>query len=139
MSIMASVIALGFLSLQPPVAAGSPPRLSTVSISNADYPPAAVRRREQGDVVIRFTVTARGGVADCTAEQSSGSAALDEQSCAIWRRRARYVPATGADGGAVAQAATQVFAWRIGAPCPPGGPGRICITASRRQPVMGRN
>lgn len=100
-------------------------------ISNRDYPRAALSAGEQGNVRIRYLVTERGRVSECTIEQSSGSAALDQQSCAIWMQRMRFRPARDASGRPIPEASTQLFAWRIGTPCGELGRRDICIVGSR--------
>ncbi len=135
MGMTLGLILAGLVVQQAPASGATAPVVRSGSISNSDYPRSAVRARAQGDVLIRFTVTTEGRVTDCRPESSSGSVALDEQACNIWVRRTRYRPATDASGQPVAQSATQAFSWRIDRPCPRGEPGRVCITASRPQPL----
>ena len=68
------------------------------SLSNDDYPRAAIRAREQGTTIIRFTVGANGRASNCVLWQSSGSALLDGTTCGLVTRRFRYVPAKDAAG-----------------------------------------
>ncbi|MBB5717898.1 hypothetical protein FHR23_000805 [Stakelama sediminis] len=68
-----------------------------------------------------------GKPANCTVVQSSGSAALDTQSCTLMTKRFRYHPARDAHHHRVAQHMNQVFDWSLGK-CPPLGPTDICIT-----------
>lgn len=58
-----------------------------------DYPDAAVRRGEQGYVVVRYTITAGGRVGACAVARSSGSPRLDAVLCPLLQRRARFSPA----------------------------------------------
>lgn len=62
-------------------------------IREDDYPSEAIRKNEEGTVGVEITVDERGGVADCVVYQSSGSAALDTQTCRLMWLRARFVPA----------------------------------------------
>ena len=108
-----------------------PAAITSGSISNRDYPRSALAAGEQGNVRIRYLVTERGRVAECTIEQSSGSAALDQRSCAIWMQRVRFRPARGASGRPIPETSTQLFAWRIGTPCGDLGRRDICIVGNR--------
>ena len=108
-----------------------PAMISSGSISDRDYPRAALARGEQGDVRFRVLVTERGRVRECVIEQSSGFAALDEQSCALWTQRFRFRAARDAQGRAVTQTLSQMFKWRINAPCGSTGPRDICINRDR--------
>ena len=74
-----------------------------------DYPQAALRRNEQGTVAFKLFIDRRGRVERCDIEKSSGSAALDQATCTILQRRARFKPARGADD----QRVTDVTAGRI--------------------------
>jgi periplasmic protein TonB len=83
------------------------------SISNADYPRAAVRAREQGSTIIGFTVNQRGRAGDCRLVQSSGSMLLDRQVCGIVTKRFRFRPAQDAAGWAVPEAFAVQFDWSL--------------------------
>lgn len=65
-----------------------------------DYPAAALRRGEHGTVGARIKIDASGAVIDCTIAKSSGSAVLDETTCAVIRARAHYPQLTDAEGRA---------------------------------------
>ena len=128
------VVSISALAAQPAPSArdlSRPAAITGGSISDRDYPRAALSAGEQGNVRIRYLVTERGRVAECTIEQSSGSAALDQRSCAIWTQRVRFRPARNASGRAVPETSTQLFAWRIDAPCGELGRRDICIVADR--------
>ncbi|WP_210358696.1 TonB family protein [Sphingomonas beigongshangi] len=64
------------------------------------YPAEARRRGEEGRVSVVLAIDAQGRVAGCTVTTSSGSEILDEQTCALARRNARFLPARQ-DGVAV--------------------------------------
>jgi protein TonB len=68
--------------------------------SNDDYPDAAIRRNEQGAVAFQIDINRRGRVDKCTVTSSSGSAALDNATCTVVRKRARYQPARDNHGRA---------------------------------------
>jgi len=65
----------------------------------ADYPEAATRSGEQGLVRVTLLIGIEGRVTDCAISVSSGSQLLDETTCSILKRRARFIPAAQANGG----------------------------------------
>lgn len=83
-------------------------------ITQDDYPPAAHSAGRQGDTGFRLDVDTRGRVAACTITASSGSSLLDETTCTLLKRRARFKPARDASGAYVAGHWTSVFRWRLG-------------------------
>jgi TonB family protein len=87
-------------------------------ISADDYPAAALRAAEQGNVRVRLDVAPEGRVSGCTITGSSGSSALDSTTCRILASRARFTPARSASGQAVADRFETTVAWRIPAPNP---------------------
>src|SRR3954470_19387966 len=62
-------------------------------VSDADYPPSAIRAGAQGIVAFELDVAADGMVSACRVTSSSGSPILDEATCRIMIARARFVPA----------------------------------------------
>ncbi|WP_156347843.1 energy transducer TonB [Sphingomonas sp. Leaf231] len=67
-------------------------------ISTDDYPPSALRAGEQGVVGIALRIAADGRIDSCTVTESSGHATLDQATCRLYQRRARFTPARD-DGG----------------------------------------
>lgn len=78
-------------------------------VTQDDYPAEALNANESGTVVMRMAIDAKGAVTGCTIVQSSGSASLDTTSCNVMRERARFTPATDANG----QPTTSTFQRRI--------------------------
>lgn len=78
-----------------------------------DYPPAAMRKGEQGSVSVSLGVDAMGRVTDCRIDRSSGFADLDMSTCQRLARRAHFQPATDADGKPVAGTYTHRVDWRL--------------------------
>jgi TonB family protein len=66
-----------------------------------DYPTAAMRKNEQGTAGVRYWVSKEGKVRDCAVVESSGSAVLDAQTCAIISKRGTFLPARTKTGEAV--------------------------------------
>ncbi len=79
--------------------------------SGADYPIEALQEGEQGDVVIGFTVDVDGRAKDCSTIVSSGSSALDRQSCRLLMQRAKFLPALDESGKQIPVRVPQVVRW----------------------------
>ena len=79
-----------------------------------DFPSAAIAKDMQGTVRLAMLIDENGKVADCTVVGTSGSAALDGQSCYIVSSRARFKPAIGLDGKPARSTYSQRVTWRIG-------------------------
>lgn len=67
----------------------------------ADYPAALRGSGAEGRVIVTFAVDAEGRATGCWVTQSSGYAALDEVTCKLAMRRARFVPATDENGNGI--------------------------------------
>lgn len=80
-------------------------------VTTNDYPTDAIRRDEQGVTGVRLTIGADGNVRDCAVTRSSGSASLDAAACAKMSQRARFKPATDANGDAVAGTWNSAVQW----------------------------
>ena len=65
----------------------------------------------QGRVFFELVVSPQGRVTACRVERSSGSAALDDKTCQIMLRRARFSPARDAQGAPVEDRATASIGW----------------------------
>jgi TonB family protein len=81
--------------------------------STDDYPMAAIRNNEQGTAGVRFWVSKEGRVRDCKVVESSGSAVLDAQTCAIIGKRARYEPARTKTGDVIESISYQRIRWEL--------------------------
>ena len=66
--------------------------------SSDDYPYDAMRKDQSGFAHVVVMVDETGKIADCTMIATSGIAVLDAQTCIILRKRAKFHPASGADG-----------------------------------------
>lgn len=60
------------------------------------YPPQALARSQEGDALIRFTITADGSLAAASVVGTSGAAALDEGALSVVLAAAPYDPLPGA-------------------------------------------
>lgn len=82
------------LALPVPVDQNGPQPIGKPSdwVSNADYPPAAWRNREQGEVRYALDVDREGSVTDCRITKSTATPALEDETCRLLRERARFLP-----------------------------------------------
>lgn len=96
----------------PPVAA-APSNGPLGWITNDDYPSTSIRRIEEGNVSYRLAIGSDGRVDGCSITRSSGHARLDEATCRLVERRARFTPAKDETGAAVAGTYTGQVTWRI--------------------------
>lgn len=78
-----------------------------------DYPKTALVRDESGTTGMLLLVGPDGIVERCAIETSSGSAALDTQSCSLFIAKARFQPASDRRGRAVASTFRQRLNWRL--------------------------
>ena len=81
--------------------------------STDDYPEAALRHEEQGIVHYTLSIDPRGKVSNCVITRSSGSVALDDATCRVLQRRARFDPARDIDGKPVADLQTGRIRWKL--------------------------
>ena len=81
--------------------------------STDDYPQSAIRNEEQGTTAVRLSVGPDGRVADCSITSSSGSTALDNATCNIIRRRARYTPAQDQAGNPITGSDSARIRWEL--------------------------
>lgn len=98
--------------LQPPVHRNG-------TITSHDYPAAAIRFGHQGTTTIRMVIGADGRVESCTVTSSSGSAFLDQATCALAVRRFRFSPALDASGRPARGQATRSVRWQLPDDTPP--------------------
>ncbi|MDV3257259.1 MAG: TonB family protein [Sphingomonas sp.] len=85
----------------------------TSLFSTDDYPQSAIRNEEQGTTAVRLTISTEGRVTDCSITQSSGSSALDNTTCNVIRRRARYTPAKDQSGNPITGTDTARIRWEL--------------------------
>jgi TonB family protein len=82
-------------------------------ISPDDYPESALVHGEQGTVEFTLSINPRGRVSDCVITRSSGWASLDNATCAILQRRAKFFPARDAHGEPVADLHRNKIRWEV--------------------------
>jgi TonB family protein len=79
-----------------------------------DYPTEALDGRAFGRARFRLSVDASGRVTDCHILVTSGYWVLDEQTCIVLKRRARFLPALDGAGNPAPATYTSVFTWDRG-------------------------
>src|SRR5688572_20162852 len=82
-------------------------------VANEGYPAQALREGREGTTYIAVTVSTDGRVKDCTVVKSSGSADLDEATCRNFTAKARFRPATDADGNPIESTFSTQVKWEI--------------------------
>ncbi|MET1112012.1 MAG: hypothetical protein ABWX67_10855 [Allosphingosinicella sp.] len=84
-------------------------------ITDADYPPAALAAKQEGNVHFIMEVDATGKMR-CRVTASSGWPLLDTTTCGLLeaRGRGKFTHALDADGNPTADSRTGSYAWRIG-------------------------
>lgn len=73
-------------------------KLVSGTITNADYPPSALRRGAEGVTRVRLTITSEGNATNCSVVQSSGHRDLDRIVCPLATGRMRFNPALDREG-----------------------------------------
>jgi TonB family protein len=81
--------------------------------SAMDYPKEAIANGQQGSVDVWLLIAADGSVQRCGIRQSSGSAALDTQTCDLFVANAEFRPARGKGVRPVASIHEQRLVWRL--------------------------
>jgi len=87
-----------------------------VWFSEEDYPAVARSQGAQGSVTYELMIDAAGKPTSCQIEESSGNSALDEATCKIITKRARFKPASDSTGKHVSSTFSSRVAWTL-----PGG------------------
>ncbi|WP_268795115.1 energy transducer TonB [Sphingobium sp. Leaf26] len=90
-----------------------PAKTSGAWLSDRDYPSGALRRKEEGPVAFSLLIAPNGRVANCIITATSGSAELDEQTCAMMASRIRFKPAMDENAGATYGSYKGGLFWRL--------------------------
>lgn len=99
---------------QNPSAVTHPTPIPLRLINADDYPFQARRHGWEGTVVADLAISARGSVDKCDVVKSSGYKLLDDATCSILTKRARFKPARDKDGNAVADVfRTPEIGWHV--------------------------
>ena len=114
-TVLSLVLAVAAISEAAVSADASPPRLLNRGelITSNDYPAIAIDEQQQGTATVRLRVNRYGYVQSCKIVRSSGSQALDEQTCAVYRARARFEPGRDGQGRPQPSDYTQRVTWKL--------------------------
>lgn len=82
-------------------------------VCTQDYPSSALRAEHEGQVYYFARVNAQGRAISCWPFIITPDAALNQRSCSIIVHRARFEPATDAQGQPVEAVATGIISWQI--------------------------
>jgi protein TonB len=106
----------------PPPPPPAPPAIATPGkpkgrpgdwFSDADYPSRAQREERSGNTSVRIEYDNTGRVTSCTVTASSGHADLDEATCRLLPRRARFVPGVDTTGAKVGGTYNTRITWKL--------------------------
>lgn len=86
---------------QNPLAVTHPKVIGRPIFHADDYPMEARRNLWSGTVIADLTINERGAVDECKIVMSSGHKLLDDTTCSILVKRARFKPARDKDGNAI--------------------------------------
>ncbi|AZI35919.1 protein TonB [Caenibius tardaugens NBRC 16725] len=78
-----------------------------------DYPTKAMREDRAGTTRFSVTVDAEGKVSSCQVTGSSGHSDLDDATCKLVTRRARFKPATDGEGQPTSGSYSNAVRWQI--------------------------
>jgi protein TonB len=79
-----------------------------------DYPASAQAAGAEGTSQAEITIGTDGRVIGCNITRSSGNSALDQATCNIIRRRAKYTPARDSNGNPTTDTIqTPPITWRL--------------------------
>jgi protein TonB len=100
----------------PPKAEPTPGRTKTPPQSWAtqdDYPARALREERQGTTGFTVSYDAGGKPTGCNVTSSSGSPDLDETTCKVVMRNARFIPGVDSEGNKVAGSYSNRIRWVV--------------------------
>lgn len=94
-------------------AAAPPTRGPRWAISTDDYPPVARRAKQEGTTRYELAVDASGVPTSCKIIKSSGYQALDDRTCELVLKRARFNPARDDAGNAAPGSIRGLVGWDL--------------------------
>jgi protein TonB len=108
----------------PPISPPPPPRKMTSAVSakgslnslftTDDYPAAAQSAGAEGTAQAMITIGPDGRVVACNITRSTGNSSLDQATCNIIRRRAKFIPAHDSNGNPISDTLpTPPITWRL--------------------------
>ena len=111
---MLAVLVSAMMVAQPMQGAHNPEPITSLPslFAVSDYPADA--KGAQGITDFRLQISADGRVQKCDIERSSGSAALDEATCRVITKRAKFHPGVNAAGQPTTGVYTGMIHWISG-------------------------
>src|SRR4051812_42060177 len=95
-------------------ASAPPPGHPKAIFSRDDYPLEAMRNHWEGTAIADLTIDLRGDVSGCRIVQSTGHKVLDDATCDLITRRAKFKPSTDSDGKPVESTyRSPPISWRL--------------------------
>ena len=82
-------------------------------VTTRDYRSTWIRREMVGTARFRLEIAANGAVTGCRVTGSTGHAQLDDATCSLVSRRARFQPARDSRGEAVAGSYASAVSWEL--------------------------
>lgn len=82
-------------------------------VTDNDYRTSWINRKWEGTVAFRLSIGADGKIKDCTITESTGHSALDEATCTLVKRRAKFEPAKNDRGDTVSGTFSSAVRWQI--------------------------
>ena len=82
-------------------------------LSNNDYRPSWARQELTGTARFRLEIAATGKVTGCTVTGSTGHKELDQATCSLVTRRAKFEPARGKQGEPVSGTYSGSVSWQL--------------------------
>lgn len=81
--------------------------------ADADYPRKALREGREGTAKFRLDISDRGKVTGCEIIESTGWEDLDEETCRLLPKKARFMPAKDASGRPIPDNYYGSITWRL--------------------------
>ena len=103
-------------AVSPPDGLERPGKLATnpyLWVTMEDYPPQAKRQGREGTVSFLVHYGMDGMPTGCDIQSSSGHADLDEKTCDLLWKRARFIPGRNAQGDALSGTYRNRVHWRV--------------------------
>ncbi len=80
-------------------------------VTDSDYKSRWIREEMHGSASFRLDIASNGRVENCRITRSTGHAALDQATCALIAKRARFNPAKDGYGNAIAGSYSGAISW----------------------------
>ena len=82
-------------------------------LSDRDYKPSWARRDLTGTATFKLDIAASGKITGCRVTRSTGHTVLDDATCVLVQKRAKFEPARGRSGEPVAGSYTGSVLWQL--------------------------